>query len=171
MDSFLWSSPGWPQPTPASGATGSVFLQLAYPLLLRTCFFRDLDMPDEIPDLIFRSGGCLVLSPLCSVPLIQVLFRFSVYFIRGDLSFLLSKFSRDDLLQSPNIQPSLTVDTLRLFSRLWNRLHTGLLCTKGLQPVLYSKRFQGLRLAFKLDRIKVGMYAVGIECGSVSLLL
>lgn len=125
-------------------------------------------MPDEIPDLIFRSGGCLVLSPLCSVPLIQVLFRFSVYFIQGDLSFLLSKFSRDDLLQSQNIQPSPTADILHLFSRLWRSSTYGLLCTKGLQPALYSSRFQGPGLASKQGRIKVGMYAVATECGAQS---
>lgn len=126
---FLWSSPGQPQPTPASGATrsGPCFGSWPLPLLLRTCFFRDLDMPNEIPELIFRSGCCLVLSPLGSVPLIQVLFRFSVYFTRGDLSFPLSKFSRDVLLQSSNFQPSPTVDILHLFSRLWRCLHTGLL--------------------------------------------
>lgn len=125
-------------------------------------------MPDETPDLIFRSGGCLVLSSLCSVPLIQVLFRFSVYFIQGDLSFLLSKFSRDDLLQSQNIQPSPTVDILHLFSRLWRSSTYGLLCTKGLQPALYSSRFQGPCLASKQGRIKVGMYAVATERGSQS---
>lgn len=109
------------------GQHGLCFGSWPLPLLLRICFFRDLDMPNEIPELIFRSGCCLVLSPLCSVPLIQVLFRFSVYFTRGDLSFPLSKFLRDVLLQSSNFQPSPTVGILHLFSRLWRCLHTGLL--------------------------------------------
>lgn len=101
------------------GQHGPRFGSWPRPLLLRNCFFRDLDVPDEIPELFFRSGSCLVLSPLCSVPLIQGLFRFSVYFTRGDLSFPLSKFSRDVLLQLQNIQPNSMVDILHLFSRLW----------------------------------------------------
>lgn len=90
---LLWTGLKQAQPTPASGKTWSVLLQLTNPLPLHTCFFRDLNnTSDQIIALALRSRmHILLFTCLCSVFLIQFLLILKISFIHGDLILLLSK--------------------------------------------------------------------------------